>query len=145
IGATVYYIVHHIVVQTTLFLAVGLIERKAGSTSILRVKGLMKAAPVLAVLYFVPAINLGGLPPFSGFIGKLALFEAAASVGTPLMIVLIFGGIVTSLLTLYALMRAWNLAFWREEEDAAEPDARLEYLDNAPAADEQQEQRRIPK
>ncbi|QMU96806.1 Na+/H+ antiporter subunit D [Microbacterium esteraromaticum] len=144
IGATVYYIVHHIVVQTTLFLAVGLIERKAGSTSILRVSGLMKAAPVLAVLYFVPAINLGGLPPFSGFIGKVALFEAAAGVGTPLMIVLIFGGILTSLLTLYALMRAWNLAFWREDDGAAENDGRIEYLGNAPAADEQGETREIP-
>ncbi len=144
IGATVYYIVHHIVVQTTLFLAVGLIERRVGSTSILRVKGLLTIAPVLAVLYFLPAINLGGLPPFSGFIGKFALFEAAASVGTPLMIVLIVGGIVTSLLTLYALMRAWNLAFWREEEDSTETEARISHLSGAPAADEQQERRRIP-
>jgi multicomponent Na+:H+ antiporter subunit D len=144
IGATVYYIVHHIVVQTTLFLAVGLIERKAGSTSILRVSGLMKAAPLLAVLYFVPAINLGGLPPFSGFIGKIALFEAAAQVGTPLMIVLIMGGILTSLLTLYALMRAWNLAFWREGDDFSEIEGRVGYLGKAPAADVQQETRRIP-
>ncbi|WP_298038225.1 Na+/H+ antiporter subunit D [uncultured Microbacterium sp.] len=147
IGATVYYIVHHIVVQTTLFLAVGLIERRAGSTSILRVNGLLKVAPLLAVLYFVPAINLGGIPPFSGFIGKFALFEAAAQVGTPMMIVLIFGGILTSLLTLYALMRAWNLAFLREDEDPTETEAdrRISYLDNAPAADEQQERRRIPR
>ena len=65
LGATIYYMVHHIVVQTTLFLAVGLLERRAGSTSILKVKGLMRAAPVIAVLYFIPAINLGGLPPFS--------------------------------------------------------------------------------
>ena len=144
IGATVYYIVHHIIVQTTLFLAVGLIERRAGSTSILRVSGLMKAAPLLAVLYFVPAINLGGLPPFSGFIGKIGLFAAAAEVGTPLMIVLIFGGILTSLLTLYALMRAWNLAFWREDDDAAEIESRMAYLGNAPAADEQGSTRRIP-
>src|SRR5690606_33453124 len=42
IGATIFYMIHHIVVQTTLFLAVGLIERRAGSTSILKVKGLMK-------------------------------------------------------------------------------------------------------
>ena len=148
-GAVAYYIVHHIVVQTTLFLAVGLIERRAGSTSILRVKGLMRAAPVLAVLFFVPAINLGGLPPFSGFIGKYALFDAAAQVGTPLMMVLIVGGIVTSLLTLYALMRAWNLSFWREEEDAAEPDletlARVEHLRQAPAAGEENERRAIPR
>src|SRR4029079_9864371 len=134
IGATIYYMVHHIVVQTTLFLAVGLRETRAGRPSLLRVKGLMRAAPVIAVLYFIPAINLGVLPPFSGFIGKFALFDAAAEVGTPIMMVLIVGGIVTSLLTLYALMRAWNLAFWREEEDSAEIESRISYLGAAPAA-----------
>ncbi|WP_396655962.1 Na+/H+ antiporter subunit D [Microbacterium sp.] len=148
IGATIYYMVHHIVVQTTLFLAVGLVERRAGSTSILRVKGLMKAAPVIAVLYFIPAINLGGLPPFSGFIGKYALFDAAAQVGTPIMMVLMVGGIVTSLLTLYALMRAWNLAFWREDDDdlaETEVEARVGYLGGAPAAGIQTERRVIPR
>lgn len=145
IGATIYYIVHHIVVQTTLFLAIGLIERRAGSTSIWRVRGLMRAAPVIAVLYFIPAVNLGGLPPFSGFIGKFALFDAAANVGTPIMMVLIVGGIVTSLLTLYALMRAWNLAFWREEEDATESDERISYLGDAPAAGIKTERRVIPR
>ncbi len=148
LGATIYYMVHHIVVQTTLFLAVGLVERRAGSTSILKVKGLMKAAPVIAVLYFIPAINLGGLPPFSGFIGKFALFDAAAQVGTPLMYVLIIGGIVTSLLTLYALMRAWNLSFWREEEehgDETEVADRITYLGGAPAASTQTERRVIPR
>ncbi|MDR6167991.1 multicomponent Na+:H+ antiporter subunit D [Microbacterium paludicola] len=83
VGATIYYIVHHIVVQTTLFLAVGLVERRAGSTSILKVKGLMRAAPLLAVLYFIPAINLGGLPPFSGFIGKYALLRRGRRRGHP--------------------------------------------------------------
>ncbi|WP_431797444.1 Na+/H+ antiporter subunit D [Microbacterium kunmingense] len=145
IGATIYYTVHHIVVQTTLFLAVGLIERRAGSTSILRVKGLMRAAPVIAVLYFIPAVNLGGLPPFSGFIGKFALFDAAAEVGTPIMLVLIVGGVVTSLLTLYALMRAWNLSFWREDEDSTETEARISYLGQAPAAGIQTERRAIPR
>ena len=148
LGATIYYIVHHIIVQTTLFLAVGLVERRAGSTSILKVKGLMRAAPVIAVLYFIPAINLGGLPPFSGFIGKFALFDAAAQVGTPLMYVLIVGGIITSLLTLYTLMRAWNLAFWREDEDHTEETGvveRIEYLGAAPAADDQSSRRVIPR
>ena len=106
-------------VQTTLFLAVGLIERYAGSTSILRVKGLVTAAPLIAALYFIPALNLGGLPPFSGFIGKFALFDAAANVGTPIMWVSIAAGVVTSLLTLYALMRAWNMSFWRGHEEEA--------------------------
>jgi len=148
LGATIYYMVHHIIVQTTLFLAVGLIERRAGSTSILKVKGLMRAAPVIAVLFFIPAINLGGLPPFSGFIGKLALFDAAAEVGTPLMYILIIGGIITSLLTLYTLMRAWNLAFWREEDDATEETGvvdRISYLGDAPAAADEGARRVIPR
>ena len=147
IGATIYYMVHHIVVQTTLFLSVGLIERRAGSTSILRVKGLMRAAPLLAALYFIPAINLGGLPPFSGFIGKFALFDAAASQGGGLNMLLIVGGIVTSLLTLYALMRAWNLSFWREKDDAPETETlqRIGYLDAAPLATVTTERRVIPR
>ncbi|MBP2436885.1 Na+/H+ antiporter subunit D [Microbacterium amylolyticum] len=144
-GATVYYMVHHIIVQTTLFLAVGLIERYAGSTSILRVKGIAKAAPFLAALYLIPALNLGGLPPFSGFLGKFALFDAAAEEGTALMWVGVGAGVVTSLLTLYALMRAWNLAFWREENDSAETEARIEYLTSAPDADLQTRRRAIPR
>ncbi|MGO3234892.1 MAG: Na+/H+ antiporter subunit D [Microbacterium sp.] len=147
IGATAYYMVHHIVVQTTLFLAVGLIERFSGSTSIVRVRGLLVAAPLIAVLYFIPALNLGGLPPFSGFIGKFALFDSAAVVGTPIMWVGIGAGILTSLLTLYALMRAWNLAFWRSADDAADDvaESRFGYLVTAPAADEQGERRVIPR
>ena len=105
----------------------------------------MKSAPLIAILFFIPAINLGGIPPFSGFIGKFALFDSAATVGTPIMMVLIVGGIVTSLLTLYALMRAWNLAFWREDDDSAETEARIAYLGNAPAAEIATERRVIPR
>jgi len=145
LGATSYYMVHHIVVQTTLFLAVGLIERRAGSTSILEVRGLMRAAPLIALLYFLPAANLGGLPPFSGFIGKYGLFDAAAAVGTPLALVLIAGGAATSLLTLYALMRAWSLAFWREEDETTEADPRIAHLAASPAAAQTIRRREIPR
>ncbi|WP_207454768.1 Na+/H+ antiporter subunit D [Desertivibrio insolitus] len=112
-AAATFYIVHHIIVQTTLFLATGLIEREAGSTSLLHLGGLLKAAPVVGVLFFVPALNLAGIPPFSGFIGKLGLFEASVQEGSPLAIVVVGAGALVSLLTLYALARAWNLAFWR--------------------------------
>jgi multicomponent Na+:H+ antiporter subunit D len=119
-AAAIYYIVHHIVVQTTLFLATGLIERIGGTTSITRLGGLLSASPLVAILFFVPALNLGGIPPFSGFIGKLALFEASAVDGTPLAWVLVGAGALVSLLTLYALIRVWSLAFWRTAQEAAE-------------------------
>jgi len=118
-GATIYYIAHHIIVQTTLFLAVGLMERQSGTTSLTGLGGMMKAAPVVAVLFFIPMLNLGGIPPFSGFIGKLGLFEAGAEAATPAMYWLIAIGSLVSLLTLYALIRVWSLAFWRGSKDLA--------------------------
>jgi multicomponent Na+:H+ antiporter subunit D len=116
-SAAIFYIVHHIVVQSTLFLAAGLIERQGGSTSINGLGGMLKAAPIIAVLFFVPALNLGGIPPFSGFIGKLALFQASAEQGTALTYVLIGAGALVSLLTLYTLVRIWTLVFWRPASD----------------------------
>ena len=116
-AAAIYYIVHHIIVQATLFLAAGLIERQGGTTSITKLGGLLKASPLIAVLFFLPALNLGGIPPFSGFIGKLALFQAIAELGSPLAWTLVGAGALVSLLTLYALMRVWNLAFWRPAAD----------------------------
>jgi multicomponent Na+:H+ antiporter subunit D len=68
----------------------------------------------------VPALNLGGIPPFSGFIGKVALLEAGAQEGSVLAWVLVGGGVLTSLLTLYVVARVWTKAFWRAREDAPE-------------------------
>ncbi|MDQ0893633.1 Na+/H+ antiporter subunit D [Agromyces ramosus] len=121
LAATIYYVVHHITVQTTLFLTTGLIERFGGATSINGLAGLLKASPLLAVLFFIPALNLGGIPPFSGFLGKTGLFLAGAegaSTDAPgaapwLIWVVIAAGAATSLVTLYALTRFWNMAFWR--------------------------------
>ena len=124
-AAAIYYIAHHIVIQTTLFLAAGLVEREAGSTSITRIGGLLASAPLVAVLFFVPALNLAGIPPFSGFIGKLGLFQAAAEQGDALAYVLIGAGALVSLLTLYALVRVWNLAFWRPAGEVEGDETRL--------------------
>lgn len=117
LNATVYYVIHHITVQTTLFLAVGLVERVGGTTSISRLSGLLKRAPLIALLFFIPALNLGGIPPFSGFLGKAGLLIAGAQQGGWVTWVLIAGAVVTSLLTLYALMRVWNMAFWRSDNE----------------------------
>ena len=119
-AGAIFYVAHHITIQTTLFLVLGLVERRGGSTSLLRLGGLARLAPVIALLYFVPAMNLAGIPPMSGFLGKVALTDAGIRVGTPLAYVVVAAGMVTSLLTLYAVAKAWNLAFWRTPEEAHE-------------------------
>jgi multicomponent Na+:H+ antiporter subunit D len=113
LAATVFYIVHHILVQTALFLAAGLIERIRGTTKLAQLGGLARAAPLLAVLFFVPAMNLAGVPPMSGFLGKVGLFEAGLAESGAWAVTLVVGGAVTSLLTLYAIVRVWGRAFWR--------------------------------
>jgi multicomponent Na+:H+ antiporter subunit D len=118
LAGAIFYVVHHIAIQTTLFLVAGLVERQGGSTSVDRLGGLATASPLLAVLYFVPAMNLAGIPPFSGFIGKLGLLEAGVADGGWLPVVLVAGGAVTSLLTLVAISRVWNRAFWRPSAQA---------------------------
>ncbi|MEV4703190.1 Na+/H+ antiporter subunit D [Actinoplanes sp. NPDC049316] len=113
LSGAIFYVVHHIVVQTTLFLAAGLIERRGGTTTLDRLGGLARLTPVLGVLFFLPALNLAGIPPFSGFLGKLGLLQAGAAAGGVLAWILVAGSVITSLLTLYAIGRVWNLAFWR--------------------------------
>lgn len=113
LAATIFYVAHHITVQTALFLVAGLIEQRGGTTSLDKLGGLAKMAPALAILFFIPAMNLAGIPPLSGFLGKIGLLQAGAQLGTPLAYGVIAAGLITSLLTLYAIVKAWNKAFWQ--------------------------------
>lgn len=120
LAATIYYVIHHITVQTALFLVAGLIERHGGTTSLRNLGALAKSAPLIAALYLVPALGLAGIPPMTGFLGKVGLISASAESGQTIDWWLIGAGLVTSLLTLYAVLRAWNLAFWQEAEEELE-------------------------
>lgn len=113
LGAVVFYVVHHIIVQSTLFLTAGLIEQRAGTMKLAKLGSMAKTAPVIAVLFFIPAMNVGGIPPLSGFIGKVALIDAGIQSGTVLAWVLVGVSALVSLLTLYAMAKIWNRAFWQ--------------------------------
>lgn len=126
LAGAIFYVVHHITIQTTLFLVAGLVEERAGSTDLRRLGGLARMAPLLGVLFFVPAMNLAGVPPFSGFLGKLGLLQAGVAAGGALPLTLVAAGTLTSLLTLYVASRVWNIAFWRAPRTvSSEPTVRL--------------------
>jgi multicomponent Na+:H+ antiporter subunit D len=130
LAAAIFYAVHHITIQTALFLASGLVERRGGTTSGRRLGGLAQLSPLLGVLYFIPAMNLAGIPPLSGFVGKLGLFRAGVAEGGWLVYTVVAAGALTSLLTLYAVARVWNVAFWRSPLEAEDPEPVL--LDPSP-------------
>jgi multicomponent Na+:H+ antiporter subunit D len=143
-SATIYYVVHHIIVQTTLFLAAGLIERIGGSTSVPKLGAMIAASPLVAALYLIPALNLGGIPPFSGFLGKLGLFQASLEIDSPLAAVVVGAGALVSLLTLYALIRVWSQVFWRRPQAAADETGAVDAVPTDPAQAPVMVSRRTP-
>ena len=116
IAGAVFYVVHHIVVKTALFLVAGLVERRAGSDRLSRIGGLVRSAPMIAVLFALPALSIAGLPPFSGFVGKFALVGSGIESDEWAIVAV---SLIVSLLTMYVMVRIWSGVFWGEPEDPA--------------------------
>ena len=119
IAGAVYAIVHHIVVKTTLFLVGGLIEHTGGTSRLNRLGNMMTTAPLIAVLFLLPALSLAGIPPFSGFVAKFGLFDATARSSEWAILAV---GVMVSLLTLFSIFKVWVSVFWSPPIGAAERD-----------------------
>jgi multicomponent Na+:H+ antiporter subunit D len=119
VAAGIFYVVHHIIVKTALFFAGGIAERVGGTGTLGRVRGMARTHPWVAVGFFIPAMVLAGLPPFSGFWGKFFLivggYQAGAWISTTV-------AIVVSLLTLASMMKIWTATFWGPAEGQVEPE-----------------------
>jgi multicomponent Na+:H+ antiporter subunit D len=118
-AATTFYVVHHIVTKTTLFLVGGLIELRCGTGSLPRIHGLLHRAPVTAAYFGIAALSLAGLPPFSGFVAKLALIEAGTAAGSWTIVAV---SLLVSLLTLLSMTKIWAGVFWGEPQIEEDPE-----------------------
>jgi multicomponent Na+:H+ antiporter subunit D len=108
LAGAVFYIAHHIVVKTNLFLVSGVVQRLRGTYDLASLGGLARARPLLAALFLVPALSLAGIPPLSGFHAKLFLVRAGLEEGRWAVIAV---ALAVSLLTLYSMTKIWNEAF----------------------------------
>ncbi len=122
IAGAVFYIVHHIIVKTALFLVTGLVARRAGSSRLSEVGGLVRSAPIIAVLFAVPALSLAGLPPFSGFLAKFTLVDAGLAASSWIAVA---ASLAVGMLTLFSMTKIWAGVFWgvAEEEPRRKPQA----------------------
>ncbi|WP_434458141.1 monovalent cation/H+ antiporter subunit D [Stutzerimonas urumqiensis] len=116
LSASLYYLIHSSLVSGGLFLLADLIVRQRGATqATLRSAPALRQPLLLGAMFFAGAVSVSGLPPFSGFIGKVMLMRSA--VDGPdiawLWAVLLTGGLAM----LIALSRAGSLVFWRANED----------------------------
>ena len=114
LAATVFYVVHHIIVKTTLFLVGGLVEERTGTGALRRLGGLLHVSPMLAVLFIIPALSLAGLPPFSGFVAKLALIQVGLHDGQFAVVAM---AIFVSALTLFSMVKIWAGVFWGKADE----------------------------
>jgi len=106
----VFYIVHHIIVKTNLFLVGGVADRLCGGFELERIGGLYRAHPWVAILFLIPAFSLAGFPPLSGFWAKLLIIKAGLDVGSYVIVAV---ALVVGLLTLFSMTKIWAGAFWK--------------------------------
>ncbi len=110
LAAAIFYLAHHILVKTNLFLIAGVIRVRTGSEELKGIGGLARSAPWLAALFLVPAASLAGIPPLSGFWAKLAVLRAGIEAGEwPAVAAALAAG----LLTLMSMVKIWHEAFWK--------------------------------
>jgi multicomponent Na+:H+ antiporter subunit D len=124
IAATIFYIVHHILVKANLFLIAGIVRHVRGTESLGRLGGLARAHPWLAGLFLISALSLAGVPPLSGFWAKLSIIAAALERDR---VALAIVAAAVGLLTLTSMIKIWNGAFaGRPGESTAPPRTRRE-------------------
>jgi multicomponent Na+:H+ antiporter subunit D len=116
--AGIFYLLHHMIVKASLFLSIGAVEIRYGTGVLGQVSGLVRREPWVAAAFFVAALSLAGLPPFSGFVAKLTLILAAFDTGQVIAAVAM---IVVSLVTLLSMLKIWSGVFWGDSPENDPP------------------------
>ena len=109
ITAAIVFVIHQIIVKASLFLVGGLVEETAGTSAIDDVDGVARSSPIVAALFLPAALSLAGFPPFSGFVGKLALVEAGLGIESWAIVGV---SLFASVLTLFSMTKIWGGIFW---------------------------------
>jgi len=107
-----FYMIQHMVVKCSLFLCCGVMEKHAGTDDLDSLGGLLKRDVWLGVLFFIAAMSLVGLPPLSGFFGKLVVIREGFRGGARGWWWLSVLGLLTGALTLLSMLKIWSYGFW---------------------------------
>lgn len=111
-SASLYYLLHSTFAAAAMFLIVDLVaERRPGAGDAISVAPRFANVGLLAALFFLAAIGMSGMPPLSGFIGKLLILDGARGSAH---VVAVWGLILmTSLLAIVGFARAGSTLFWK--------------------------------
>ncbi|HRL13287.1 MAG TPA: Na+/H+ antiporter subunit D [Aggregatilineales bacterium] len=108
---TVYFMIHVIIAKSALFFVSGVSAAGFRTYNLNRLGGLYRGYPLLALLFFLPAMSLAGIPPLSGFWAKLTLITAGLEAEQYLIVAV---GLGVSVLTMFSMVKIWAEAFWKK-------------------------------
>ncbi|BAN35812.1 NADH/ubiquinone/plastoquinone (complex I) [Sulfuricella denitrificans skB26] len=114
-AAALYYLFQSTFVVAAFFLLAELIAERRGKVSDAIKPGPAFHAPWLALGFFLAAISVAGLPPLSGFLGKLMLLSAVRE--TPAGPAIWIISLTAGFLIMAALARAGSRLFWKHKSD----------------------------
>jgi multicomponent Na+:H+ antiporter subunit D len=112
LAVVVFYLVHHTVVKTSLFLSVGAVEVRRRTGQISELGGVGQAHRWLAFGFFLAAMSLVGLPPLSGFWAKLGVLSVALAAGQVVVVVV---ALLVSVGTLVSMLKLGVGVFWGQD------------------------------
>ncbi|MWP36401.1 monovalent cation/H+ antiporter subunit D [Rhodobacter sphaeroides] len=118
-AAALFYLLHSTLATAVLFLVADLVLARRGSEDLIQRRPPIAQEGLIASLFFLGAIALAGMPPLSGFLGKLQILDALRG---PNMVAVWATVLVTSLLMIVGFARAGSLLFWKSHETLMEAD-----------------------
>jgi len=127
-AAALYYLVHSTIIAASFYLLCGWITSQRGEfKDHLKVAPKMKQNTIVSITFFIIALMMAGLPPFSGFFGKVFILQATAYSAAQMWIIAII--LIVSLLSIIAFTRVGFILFWRATtpEDNPKEEAYLAY------------------
>lgn len=111
-AAGLLYLIHSTLITASLFLIADMLSEQRGkATDYFVVARKLKQQTLLGVLFMVAAMAVAGLPPFSGFLGKLVILQSATSADERIWVWSVV--LLSSLVTIVALSRAGTTLFFR--------------------------------
>ena len=119
-AAALYYLVHSTIIAAAFYILSGWITSQRGEfKDHFKIAPQMKQHKVVALTYFTIALMMAGLPPFSGFLGKVFILQATAH--SPYQLLIIVTVLVVSLLSIIAFPRVGFVIFWRATKPEDNP------------------------
>src|SRR5690625_8050767 len=107
----VFYFLYDMIIKAGLFILIGIIIAVTGTSNLRNMGGLMKTHASLGWMYLIAAFGLIGIPPLSGFIGKLLIVQGGFEAGNTWATIII---LASSVIVILSAMRIFIYAFWGE-------------------------------